>query len=129
MTDTDDGQRLFAPGDWVELTWESPEFAGTAGTRVQLAAVDGHTLTVDPGTASGRIDDPHPAGRAHAKVRRWDQRDTAATHLVKGAVEVPRRTTEWIPLEDGIWISSIEATPTSPFGWATTGPFQRGRHH
>jgi hypothetical protein len=97
-----------------KLTWESLEFARTAGTRVQLAAVDGQTLTVDLDTASGRIE-PDPAGRAHAKVRRWDQRDTAATHLVEGAIEVPGSTTEWIPLEDGIWIEFDLGHTDEPF--------------
>ena len=114
VTDSDDGRRLFAPGDWVELTWESLEVAGITATRVQLAAVDGHTLTVDPDTASGRIE-PDPAGRAHATVRRWDQRDTAATHLVEGAIEVPGSATEWIPLEDGIWIEFDRGDTDAPF--------------
>jgi hypothetical protein len=87
----------------VELTWDAVEFAGVPATRVQLAAVDRQVLTVDLATASGRVE-PDPASRAHPKVRRWDQRDTAATHLVNGAVEVPARSTEWISLEDGIVI-------------------------
>lgn len=66
-----------------------------------MAAVDRQVLTVDLTTASGCVE-PDPGSRAHAKVRRWDQRDTATTHLVNGAVEVPARSTDWISLENGI---------------------------
>ena len=87
------------------MTWDTLEFAGVAGTRVQLTKVDGPILTFDPGTASGPVD-PTPMDRPHAKVRRWDQRGRTAAPLVKGAVEVVENTGEegWIPLEDGIEI-------------------------
>jgi hypothetical protein len=98
---SEDAPQRFSAGDWVELTWDAVEFAGAPTTRVRVAAVDRAVLTVDPATASGRVE-PDPASRVHAKVRRWDQRGTATTRLVAGAVEVTARSTGWIPLEDGI---------------------------
>lgn len=100
-----DVRRGFAPNDWVELTWDTLEFAGVAGTRVQLTNVDGPVLTIDPATASGAIE-PNPHDLPHAKVRRWDQRGRTAAPLVRGAVEVVENVGDdgWIPLEDGIEI-------------------------
>ncbi|HTY32928.1 DUF6519 domain-containing protein [Mycobacterium sp.] len=100
-----DTRRGFAPNDWVELTWDTLEFAGIAGTRVQLTDVDGPVLTIDPDTASGDID-PEPSKHGHAKIRRWDQRDSKAAPIVHGAVEVVESNDDsgWIPLEDGIEI-------------------------
>lgn len=101
-----DTRRGFAPNNWVELTWDTLEFAGLAGTRVQLTDVDGPVLTIDPDTASGDIA-PEPSIHPHAKVRRWDQPDSKAKPLVKGAVGVVESNADdngWIPLEDGIEI-------------------------
>ena len=110
--ETDD-PRTFAPGDWIELTWESLEFARVPATRVRLVAVDGRVLTVDLDTASGEIV-PDPGSRAHATIRRWDQRDTAATHLIHGAIAVPESPGEWIPLENGIWIEFDPGDASDP---------------
>ena len=101
-----DTRRGFTPNDWVELTWDTLEFAGIAGTRVQLTDVDGPVLTIDPDTASDGIE-PEPLKSPHAKIRRWDQRGSKASPLVKGAVPVVESNDDdsgWIPLEDGIEI-------------------------
>lgn len=82
-----DAHRGFAAGDWVELGWDGLEAAGVAGTRVQVTAVDGSTLTVDPTTASGPID-ADPALRPRPVVRRWDQRARRGQPLRAGAVPV-----------------------------------------
>jgi hypothetical protein len=81
---------------------------------VRLAAVNRHLLTVDLMSASGRIE-PDPANRVHAKVRRWDQRDTAAAHLVNGAVELPEGTADWISLENGILVNFDPGEADHPF--------------
>lgn len=114
VADTDDSHNEFSSGDWIELAWESMEFARAPATWVQVVAVDAHVVTVDLGTASGPVE-ADPASRAHATVRRWDQRDTSATHLVNGAVEVPWKTNDWIPLEDGIWIDFDPGDTDQPY--------------
>jgi hypothetical protein len=109
-----DGRHRFERGDWIELTWDTLEFAVVPATRAQLVDVDGAVLTVDPDTASGPVD-TDPASRAHAKIRRWDQRGTGSTHLVQGAIEVVESATEWIPLEDGIWIQFEPGDTHAPY--------------
>jgi Family of unknown function (DUF6519) len=99
----------FSVGDWVELTWDTLEFAGVGGTRVRLTDVDGAVLTFDPESAVGDVEQA-PAGRPHAKVRRWDQRGRKAAPLRGGAVEVIESAggeNGWIPLEDGIEIQFL----------------------
>ena len=101
-----DARRGFGANDWVELTWDTLEFAGVAGTRVQLTNVDGPVLTFDPASKSGDIE-TDPLSKPHAKIRRWDQRGRAAAPLLDGgAVEVVEGSGDdgWIPLEDGIQI-------------------------
>jgi hypothetical protein len=79
----------FGPGDRVELTDDTRELAGLAGTLAQLVKVEGDTLTVDPATATGSVDiADFPAG---PKVRRWDS---------PGPVPLDRDTP--IELESGI---------------------------
>lgn len=113
-----DVRRGFGPNDWVELTWDTLEFAGVAGTRVQLKGVDGPVLTIDPDTASGPIE-PNPSSRPHAKVRRWDQRGRKASPLTNGAVEVIESTSDtgWIPLENGIEIQFLPSGVIGPHNY------------
>ncbi len=82
-------------------------------TRVRLVAVDGRVLTVDLDTASGEIVSD-PGRRAQATIRRWDHRDTAATHLLHGAVALPESPEEWISLENGIWIAFDPGAASDP---------------
>ncbi|KAA8884203.1 hypothetical protein F3087_35220 [Nocardia colli] len=105
----------FAAEDWVELTWDTLEYAGVAGTRVRLSGVDGNLLTFDPTTATGEID-IDPAAHPHAKVRRWDQRERKAAPLVHGAVQVVEGIGDsgWIPLENGIEIQFLTAETGVP---------------
>ncbi|PXX60812.1 hypothetical protein DFR70_1093 [Nocardia tenerifensis] len=107
-----DAKRGFVVGDWVELTWDTLEYAGVAGTRVKLSGVDGNLLTIDPTTATGPIE-TDPAERPHAKVRRWDQRERKAAPLVDGAVKLVEGIGDngWIPLENGIEIQFLAADP------------------
>jgi hypothetical protein len=101
--DADDLRSTFAPGDWVELTWDTVEFAGVPATRVQVVDIEASVLIIDPDTASAVIESD-PAARPHARIRRWDQRDTPDTPLTNGAITVRESDVGWIPLEDGIEI-------------------------
>jgi Family of unknown function (DUF6519)/Carboxypeptidase regulatory-like domain/Helix-hairpin-helix domain len=86
----------FAPGNWVELTDDTHELAGQAGTLVRLVNAVGQTLVVDPATATGTLD---PAAfPQNPKVRRWDM--TGLTGQI--AVEIPAANDGYIPLEDGV---------------------------
>jgi len=111
-----DGKHGFAPDDWVELTWDTIEFAGHPGTRVRLTGVDGPVLTFDPDSADGLPIEPKPEKKPHAKVRRWDQRGRKAAPLTRGAVQVVEGSGEegWIELEDGIQVQ-FAASSNGPY--------------
>lgn len=95
--------RGFTAPCWVELTSEADDLLGQPGVLVQLAKVEGATLSADPAavlpTWSESLVDP--------KVRRWDQKQLGDILLTAGAVPVKESTaTEaaWLDLEDGIQI-------------------------
>ena len=79
----------FAPGQWVELFSDKQVLYGLPGTLVRLLKVDGTTLTIDPGTATGSVDPKDFPG--NPQVRRWDS-----------AGRVPVVTGTFLPLEDGV---------------------------
>ncbi|MFE2124252.1 DUF6519 domain-containing protein [Rhodococcus aetherivorans] len=94
----------FAPGDWVELTWNRLEVAGQPGTRARISATDGLVVTIDPTTASGDIESD-PSSKPGAKVRRWDHRQRKEMPLIHGAIPITESndpTAGWMQLEDGI---------------------------
>jgi hypothetical protein len=82
----------FASGQWVELTDDTHELAGTPGTLVRLSKTEGLTLTIDPASATGSTD--RGDFPSNPKVRRWD------------SLGAPRVTTDptdgWIALEGGV---------------------------
>ena len=84
----------FANQQWVELTDEIREQAGTPGTLVMIDSVEGNVITIDTSTATGSTSLAN-FDTATAKIRRWDS-DGAAT------VTVPATNNGWIPLEDGV---------------------------
>jgi hypothetical protein len=98
-----DAVRGFAPGDWVELTWDRLELAGVAGTRVRITAVDGGTLTFDTASATGAVN-AQPDKLGHAIVRRWDAHRRTGVAMVGGAIRIIESNgdTDWVGLEDGI---------------------------
>jgi hypothetical protein len=98
-----DAVRGFAPGDWVELTWDRLELAGVAGTRVRITAVDGGTLTFDTASATGAVN-AQPDKLGHAIVRRWDAHRRTGVTMVGGAIRITESNddTGWVGLEDGI---------------------------
>jgi len=81
----------FASGQWVELTDDTHELQGLAGTLVKLMKVEGQLLTIDPATATGTTtlaDFP-----INPKIRRWDSEGLLTpTNL------------DWIDVEDGVQV-------------------------
>jgi hypothetical protein len=98
----------FANQQWIELTDEILEQAGTPGTLVMIDNVDGDIITIDPTTATGTTNLANfDAGTA--KIRRWDSDGELS-------VTVPATNNGWIPLEDGVEIKF------------QTGTFRTGDH-
>ena len=120
VTGMRDAQRWFASGDWVELTHDGIELNGTPGIMVQLASVEGETLRIKAGTASGEVFEPNGSVK-NPKVRRWNHKemskdgdssamDGGAMSLIEG-----RGANEgWLELEDGIRIQFQPDTAQLP---------------
>jgi hypothetical protein len=82
-----------APGDWVELTDETHELAGSPGELLRITSIAGNVLTVDT-SSSGSLDGTQfPTG---PKVRRWDDPDGART------VAIVNTNDGFLALEDGV---------------------------
>lgn len=82
-----------APGDWVELTDDTHELAGSPGELLRITSIAGNVLTVDT-SSSGSLDGTQfPAG---PKVRRWDDPNGART------VAVVNTNDGFMSLEDGV---------------------------
>jgi len=82
-----------APGDWVELTDETHELAGSPGELLRITSIAGNVLTVDT-SSSGPLDGTQfPTG---PKVRRWDDPDGSRT------VAVVNTNDGFLGLEDGV---------------------------
>ena len=79
----------FASGQWVELTDDTRELLGQAGTLVQLSKVEGSVLTIDPGSLTINLAD-FPV---NPKIRRWDME----------ALLQPTNA-DWVDLEDGVQV-------------------------
>lgn len=105
-----DRSRGFAPGDWVELCDEDDVLSGEAGVLVQVVAVEGDVLTIDPGSTSAEIP-AQPSRAKRSRVRRWDQRANRGRPLVEGAIPVAEGDGDanWISLEDGIELQFLPA--------------------
>lgn len=83
-----------APGQWIELTDDTRDLDGTAGTLVQIDTVSGDEVTVLSGSALLLSDYP-----ASPRVRRWDGTDAG------GLAQVGRdETTDegYLALESGV---------------------------
>jgi hypothetical protein len=88
-----DSVLAFTVGNWVELTDDTHELAGLSGPLVKIVAVQGETITIDPGTAV--VD--FAAFPSRPKMRRWDMGASGAL-----AVDVPDSNDGFIELEDGV---------------------------
>ncbi|HJV62401.1 MAG TPA: DUF6519 domain-containing protein [Albitalea sp.] len=99
--------RDFSAGCWVELGDDSNDLLGEPGLLVKLAKVDGDRLSVDPASIPSGASIAFTTSLRHAKVRRWDQRETDDTTLDEGAVplvEASATEPNWLTLEDGIQV-------------------------
>jgi hypothetical protein len=90
-----DATRSLAAGDWIELTDDQHELARLPGTLVQIDTVQGTTLNLKPGTATGSTAIGDFA--FNPRVRRWDQIGAAALALVR-----PATNDGYVALEDGV---------------------------
>ncbi len=94
----------FAAGQWVELTDDNRELTFKPGTLVQLANVQGQTLTINPATATGSVnlaDFPK-----NPKVRRWDSNGP-----------IPLTTGGFLSLEDGVQVQFSSGTYATGDYW------------
>ncbi|MDJ0755418.1 MAG: DUF6519 domain-containing protein [Ardenticatenaceae bacterium] len=83
----------FQSTDWIEITDDHNELAGTAGVLVQLASAVGNVLTVDPSTLDGAATlaaAVNSLDEASRKVRRWESPAETIT------------TGSFVALEDGV---------------------------
>lgn len=112
--------RGFVAGNWVELSDDTLDLLGLPGALVQLAKVQGDTLTVDPASVPSSSALAWSNLLVNPKVRRWDQTGNENTQLVHGAVPIREKasgTDFWIDLEDGLQIEFL------PSGQYRTGDY------
>ena len=90
----------FQPGQWVELTDDTFEFARTPnspGTLYQIQSVQPIDLSVTLAVPADLAIEVDPG--KNARMRRWDQSGPAAT-----ATGIPLSAGSWIQLENGIQV-------------------------
>ncbi|MCI0435115.1 MAG: DUF4815 domain-containing protein [Gemmatimonadetes bacterium] len=96
----------FAPGQWAEIIDDHSELLRTPGQLVELGVINPDTRRIEivgPFTAV-------PADR-RPKLRRWDQRGTAATSAGVAAAQLaPSAPDLGLVLEDGIEVVLAEGT-------------------
>ena len=102
----------FADGQWVELTDDALELAGTPGQLLQIDTITASqrrvTLKVAPTPLAAVADGIDPA--RHPKLRRWDQKtDATATGVAM--------TAGWLALEDGVEVQFSDADFRSGDYW------------
>ena len=97
----------------MELSDDTLELQGKSGRLVKLVRVEGDLLSVDPATV---LDEGIGWSEIliKPKVRRWDQVETEALVLTKGALRVKETQAGaeasdvvWIDLEDGIQVQFL----------------------
>ncbi len=86
----------FAADQSVELSDDTRDLQGGAGTLVRLTNAEGQALTIDPTTATGSVTLADFTN--NPKVRRWDS-DSA-----QGVALDPTTNDGWLKLEDGVEI-------------------------
>jgi hypothetical protein len=98
----------FAADDWVELTDEVRELRRQPGILVQIQAIEGNVLIIDPGGSTiDRGDFPK-----NPKVRRWDMPSEV------GEISVdPSATDHWMELENGVQVRFGPGTYRSGDHW------------
>jgi hypothetical protein len=83
-------------GDWVEISDDRDELNLNAGTLAQVA----QGTDMSKGLVVLETDVSGFRPRNHAKIRRWDQKDTSQVTLTGGTMEM--KADIWLPLEDGV---------------------------
>jgi hypothetical protein len=104
-----DAATSLAAGDWIELTDDQHELSRTPGTMVQIDTVQGTTLNLKPGTATGSTaiaDFPF-----NPRIRRWDQ-PTATIPLAR-----PASNDGYLALESGVEVRFEDGTYTTGDYW------------
>jgi hypothetical protein len=114
-----DAELRFQPGDWVEVTDDFHEFAGSPGEMRKVQAVDDvtQTITLAAALTTGEFDAAAPGSR-HTRVRRWDQKGqvfdsnnnvVADVDASGGVIPVPASGN--IVFEDGVQVEfSVSGT-------------------
>ncbi|HEX4383101.1 MAG TPA: DUF6519 domain-containing protein [Myxococcales bacterium] len=90
------------PGQWIELSDDSSDLLGSAGTLARMTLVEGSSITIDPAT----IDGPALATYTgtNAKARRWDSAGELPVDLGDAADDL------FLALEDGVQIKFEEGS-------------------
>jgi hypothetical protein len=104
-----DAATSLAAGDWIELTDDQHELSRTPGTLVQIETVQGTTLDLKSGTATGSTaiaDFPF-----NPRIRRWDQA-TAPIALAR-----PASNDGYLALESGVEVRFEDGTYTTGDYW------------
>ena len=86
-------------GDWVEISDDRDELKLRAGVLAQVAQgsdMSQGLVVLETDVSGYQISN-------HAKIRRWDQKDTSEVTLTGGTIEIKADT--WIPLEDGVEVN------------------------
>ena len=100
--------RGFAANDWIELSHDALDLAGSPGQLLRLSVVDGDQLTIDPASIPSGGIMAWSDTLSNPKVRRWDQRTNDVVGLRDGAVPVtesPPTQPVWIDIEDGLQVA------------------------
>ena len=112
----------FSPGDWVEVTDDWHELAGTPGVMRKVQKVDDVTqvITLAAALPAGEFD-ATDASR-HTRVRRWDQRGkvlnaggTAVADVDTGNGVIKVSAAPAMVLEDGVQVAFTAVPAAGPF--------------
>jgi Family of unknown function (DUF6519) len=98
------GAPQFAPGQWIELIDDTAELNFLPGTLVQLANVQGTTLSINPATATGPV--AFGSFPLNPKIRRWDS-----------AGPIGLTTGTWFDIEDGVQVQFKAGTFSTGDYW------------
>ena len=89
----------FKNGQWVELVDDETELMGTPRALAKITDINETLRQITLDTSATDV-----AGKAHLKIRRWDQPDTT------GTADGIAMTADWLDLEDGIQVQFAEGT-------------------
>ncbi|MEM1280081.1 MAG: DUF6519 domain-containing protein [Cyanobacteria bacterium P01_H01_bin.152] len=116
-----DDRSSLKPGDWVELVDDIYELQGLAKSLRQVDSVDTSTLTVKLKETSSPSGSIGLNEKAHALLRRWDQKGKENHPLQNGVL--PVKEGDWIELEDGIRVYFAPTDQENLPNFYTTGDY------